>query len=121
MASFPQYAKGYANARHDTITLFRTPHAVDAPPAFFEPPGPEILSETSYISPACLHLDSVNLEAFPRTSINCGDVEVLPDQCWELYKRMKNSLGENVVYYRCVACLSGPLQSTGMFYNSASY
>ncbi|KAL5496063.1 hypothetical protein ACEPAH_3156 [Sanghuangporus vaninii] len=80
----------YTNAKHDTITLFRTPHAVDAPPA----------SQTPYISPASLYLENVSFEGFPRTFINAGDVEVLLDQCRELYRRMKISMGEDkVIYY----------------------
>ncbi|KAL5522376.1 hypothetical protein ACEPAG_8392 [Sanghuangporus baumii] len=90
----------YTNAKHDTITLFRTPHAIDAPLAFIEPFGPDIASQTPYISPASLYLENVGFEGFPRTFINAGDVEVLLDQCRELYRRMKTSMGEDkVIYY----------------------
>ncbi|OCB90935.1 alpha/beta-hydrolase [Sanghuangporus baumii] len=104
----------YTNAKHDTITLFRTPHAVDAPPGFIEPFGPDIASQNPYISPASLYLENVRFEGFPRTFINAGDVEVLLDQCRELYRRMKISMGEDkVIYYEgkdawhdCVAVFS---------------
>ncbi|KAL5506932.1 hypothetical protein ACEPAH_6388 [Sanghuangporus vaninii] len=90
----------FTNAGHDTITLFRVPHAVDAPPAFIEPFGPDIVSQTPYISPACKYLEDVSFEGFPRTLINSGDAEVLLDQCRELSRRMKKSMGEDkVVYY----------------------
>ena len=69
--------------------------------AFIGPNDPGIVDNNAYVSPAslCLQDEQVSFDSFPPTFLVSGDAEMLLDQIRTLERRMRTSLGDNLVYY----------------------
>lgn len=62
---------------------------------------PSAANSNRYLSPASNHEDmpSVSFKGFPHTFVVAGDAELFVDQIRDLVNRMKQDLGEKVVYH----------------------
>lgn len=96
----------YTNVASDFLTPpVRLPgggiHADYTILAFTGPHGVEFAGTNPYISPASLYLqdEEVSFKNFPPTFITCGGGELFLDQIRTLARRMKNEMGDRVIYH----------------------